>query len=150
MGSVTKLFVAPVAALQQIADSSSAQFPSSGATLEYLSEIALVRLQALIDGITGWDEHFDAVAIQFESEPYAESRADDGGWSRMIPERSIRSIAALIDADINRLAAVWGHPDTHAGQTLSLADAAAMIRAVRDISLQALTQGSAVIFSTHE
>ena len=150
MGYATKLFIARSDALQQVADTSEAPFPSSGPTLEHLSDMALVRLQALMDGVTGWDESFDTVAIEFESQPYTESSADDGGWSRMLPNRFIRSVAALSDADIERLLPAWAHPDTHAGERLSHTDASAMIHAVRDLSSRAIQQQSALIFSTRE
>lgn len=150
MGYVTKLCIARSDTLQQVADGSAAQFLSSGPALESLTDMALVRLQALVDGVTGWDERFDAVAIEFESQPYAESRVDDGGWSRLLPERFIRSVAALSDANIERLLPAWAHPDTHAGERISLVDASTMLRAVRELCSRARQQGSALIFSTRE
>lgn len=150
MGFITKLFIAPASAIQEIADSPSVRFPSSDTTLESLDDIALIRLQALTDGVTGWDGAFDTIAIEFESEPHAESDTDDGSWSHLVPERFIRAFAALSDSDIQRLVPVWADPETHAGRRLSALTAAAMIRAVRDLCSRALGDGSAVIFSTRE
>ena len=150
MGYITELYVAPKGEIQKIADSPSVPFPSAAGKLEYLSDMALIRLQALIDGITGWDEAFDAVAIEFESEDHAESTADDGGWSCVIPGRFTKSFAALSDADIGRLAPVWGAPDTHAGQHFPPTEISAMIHEVRALASLAIAQDASLIFSTRE
>jgi hypothetical protein len=110
--------------------------------------MALIRLQALLDGITDWDD--DTVAIEFESSDYAESLSDDGGFCCVVPDRFTRSFAALTDAEIERLVPVWGQPDVHAGRRFPPSEAAGMIRTIRELASRATAENLALIFSTRE
>ncbi|HEX5220027.1 MAG TPA: hypothetical protein VFZ59_10715 [Verrucomicrobiae bacterium] len=150
MGYNTELYIAPRSALQKIADTPAATFPCAEGRLNYLTDTALSRLQALIDGVTEWGQAFDAVAIEFEDEDYAESSSNDGGWSRIVPDRFVRSFAALTDADIERLTATWSDPDTHSGRQLLSSEGSAMIREVRALASRAIGENSCLVFCTRE